>query len=104
MITEMIMSEMRACTHLLASMQLTLEELAQRLNTLLFESTARKYFVSFFAAEIDTAHGQMRYVNAGHAALPPQPFVQQLLEEVKNFGHSQELDDDVAIAVTKFLP
>jgi sigma-B regulation protein RsbU (phosphoserine phosphatase) len=40
---------------------------------------------------------------AGHAALPPQSFVQQLLEEVKNFGQSQELDDDVAIAVTKFL-
>jgi sigma-B regulation protein RsbU (phosphoserine phosphatase) len=40
---------------------------------------------------------------AKHAALPPQSFVQQLLEEVKNFGQSQELDDDVAIAVTKFL-
>jgi hypothetical protein len=172
----LIMSETRASTHLLAAMQLTLEELAQRLNTLLFESTARKYFVSFFAAEIDTARGVMRYVNAGHppplvyadghvsalakggvplgvraslpqltqqseplprgsmlvaftdgiwertnaqgeqygeerlarfiakhAALPPQSFVQQLLEEVKNFGQSQELDDDVAIAVTKFL-
>jgi hypothetical protein len=173
----LIMSEMRACTHLLAPMQLTLENLAQRLNALLFESTARKYFVSFFAAEIDAGRGVMRYVNAGHppplvyaegrvtalakggvplgvspslpqltqrseplprggllvaftdgiweranaqgeqygeerlarfiaqhAALPPQSFVQQLLEEVKNFGQSQELDDDVAIAVTKFLP
>jgi sigma-B regulation protein RsbU (phosphoserine phosphatase) len=172
----LIMSEMRACTHLLASMQLTLENLAQRLNALLFESTARKYFVSCFAAEIDAGHGVIRYVNAGHpppliyaegrvttlakggvplgvgpslpqltqqsvplprggmlvaftdgiwersnsqgeqygeerlarfvashAALPPQSFVQQLLEEVKNFGQSQELDDDVAIAVTKFL-
>ncbi len=173
----LIMSEVRASTHLLASMQLTLEELAQRLNTLLFESTARKYFVSFFAAEIDTAHGLMRYVNAGHppplvyaggrvtalakggvplgiraalpqlaqlseplphgsmivaftdgigerantqgeqygeerlakfiashAALQPQSFVQQLLVEVKKFGQSRDLDDDVAIAVTKFLP
>jgi len=29
-------------------------------------------------------------------------FVQQLLEEVKNFGQGKDLDDDGAIAVAKF--
>ncbi len=67
----LIMSEVRASTHLLASMQMTLEELVQRLNTLLFKSIERKYFVSFFAAEIDTKQKMMYYVNAGH----PPPLV-----------------------------
>jgi len=44
----LIMSEVRASIHLLASMRLTLEELAQRLNALLFKSINRKYFFSFF--------------------------------------------------------
>ncbi|MGH7450083.1 MAG: PP2C family protein-serine/threonine phosphatase, partial [bacterium] len=67
----LIMSEVRASTHLLASMQMTLEELVQRLNALLFKSIERKYFVSFFAAEIDTKQKMMYYVNAGH----PPPLV-----------------------------
>jgi sigma-B regulation protein RsbU (phosphoserine phosphatase) len=67
----LIMSKVRASTHLLASMQMTLEELVQRLNALLFKSIERKYFVSFFAAEIDTKQKMMYYVNAGH----PPPLV-----------------------------
>jgi len=171
----LIMSEVRASTHLLTAMQLTLEELAQRLNAMLYASTNKKYFVSFFAAEIDTARQMISYVNAGHpppllyfngridalakggvplgvlaslphlakqsapfprggmliaytdgiweranaqdeqfgegrlagfvaehSALGAKSFVQQLLEEVKNFGQGKELDDDVAIAVAKF--
>jgi hypothetical protein len=67
----LIMSEVRASTHLLASMRLPLEELVQRLNALLFKSIERKYFVSFFAAEIDTKRQMLHYVNAGH----PPPLV-----------------------------
>ncbi len=67
----LIMSEVRASIHLLAPLQLPLEELAQRLNALLHESINKKFFVSFFAAEIDTARQTLSYVNAGH----PPPLV-----------------------------
>jgi hypothetical protein len=62
----LIMSEVRASIHLLAPLQLPLEELAQRLNALLYESINKKFFVSFFAAEINTAQQTISYVNAGH--------------------------------------
>jgi hypothetical protein len=171
----LIMSEVRAAVHLLTPMQLPLEEMVQRLNAMLYESINKKFFVSFFAAEIDTARQMISYVNAGHPpplvcsqgrigalekggvplgvlaslpqlAKPSAPFprggmlvaftdgiwertnakneqfgeerlarfvaehsassakslAQQLLDEVKNFGKSEELDDDVTIAVAKF--
>jgi hypothetical protein len=80
----LIMSEVRAATHLLAAMQLSLEELTQRLNALLFKSIERKYFVSFFAAEIDTANGTISYVNAGHP--PPLIYSQEKLTELTKGG------------------
>jgi hypothetical protein len=67
----LIMSEVRAGIHLLASMRLSLDELTQQLNALLFKSIERKYFVSFFAAELDTAQSTISYVNAGH----PPPLI-----------------------------
>ena len=66
----LIMSEVRAATHLLASMNLSLEEFVERLNDLLRKSTERKTFVTFFAGMIDTDTGKLSYVNAGH----PPPF------------------------------
>lgn len=62
----LIMSEVRATTHLLAPMKIELVNLAQRLNTLLYESTRKKDFVTFFAAEINTSAQMISYVNAGH--------------------------------------
>jgi serine phosphatase RsbU (regulator of sigma subunit) len=62
----LIMAEVRAATHLLASMNLTLVEFAERLNDLLRHSTERKTFVTFFAGIVDTESGMLNYVNAGH--------------------------------------
>lgn len=62
----LIMSEVRAATHLLASMNLTLTEFVERLNDLLRKSTERKTFVTFFAGIVDTETGMLSYVNAGH--------------------------------------
>lgn len=67
----LIMSEVRASTHLLASMGLTLGDFAERLNVLLHKSTERKTFVTFFAGEIDISEGVLRYINAGH----PPPLI-----------------------------
>lgn len=65
----LIMAEVRASVQLLAPMNIALENLAARLNTLLHQSTTKKDFVTFFVVEIDTRHNALRYVNAGH--LPP---------------------------------
>jgi len=62
----LIMSEVRGATHLLSSMKLPLSNLVQQLNSLLYASMERNYFVSYFAAVVDTAGGTVRYVNAGH--------------------------------------
>jgi sigma-B regulation protein RsbU (phosphoserine phosphatase) len=67
----LIMAEVRASTQLLASMPIGLEDLAQRLNTLLHQSTDKKSFVTFFAAKIDSKHHRLTYINAGH----PMPLV-----------------------------
>lgn len=62
----LIMSEVRASIQLLASMNMDLENLTRRLNTLLYQSTRKKDFVTFFAATINTTRRVMTYVNAGH--------------------------------------
>jgi serine phosphatase RsbU (regulator of sigma subunit) len=62
----LIMSEVRAATHLLASMSLTLAEFMEKLNDLLHKSTERKTFVTFFAGIVDTESEQLSFVNAGH--------------------------------------
>lgn len=65
----LIMAEVRASVQLLASMHSGLQELTQRLNTLIHQSTDKKSFVTFLAASIDARRSMMRYVSAGH--LPP---------------------------------
>jgi serine phosphatase RsbU (regulator of sigma subunit) len=62
----LIMAEVRASTHLLSSMQISLEEFAQRLNTLVHQSTDKKSFVTLYAAEVDASRGRLAYINAGH--------------------------------------
>jgi serine phosphatase RsbU (regulator of sigma subunit) len=67
----LIMSEVRAATHLLASMNLSLSEFVERLNDLLRKSTERKTFVTFFVGIVDTKSEMLSFVNAGH----PPPLV-----------------------------
>ncbi|HGJ65346.1 TPA: hypothetical protein ENS27_08160, partial [bacterium] len=67
----LIMAEVRASTRLLTSMQIDLEDLVQQMNSLVHQSTDKKNFVTFFAAEIDTSHRLLYYVNAGH----PPPLI-----------------------------
>ena len=67
----LIMAEVRASIQLLAQTNVDLESLTKRLNSLLYESTTRKDYVTFFVAAIDAARGILQYVNAGH----PPPLV-----------------------------
>lgn len=172
----LIMAEVRASTHLLASMQIDLQDLVQRLNSLVHQSTDKKSFVTFYAAEVNTSRRLLTYVNAGHppplisvsgkvhslakgtmplgvGAFLPQftkhavefppgsilvsytdglteqtnvhgeqfgeerireyvqsqiqldahSFTQKLLERVKTFAGGTELDDDVSLAMVKYL-
>lgn len=172
----LIMAEVRASMHLLASMQIDLEDLAQRLNSLVHQSTDKKSFVTFYAAEVNTSHRLLTYVNAGHpppliylagkvrslakgtiplgvcASLPQftkhaeefppgsvlvsytdglteqtnvkgeqfgeeriqeyvqsevqvdaRSFTRKLLEEIKIFAGGKDLDDDVSLAIVKYL-
>jgi serine phosphatase RsbU (regulator of sigma subunit) len=71
----LIMAEVRASIQILASMNIELESLTQRLNTLIYHSTAKKDFVTFFAALIDTLRGVITYVNAGHP--PPLLYLRE---------------------------
>lgn len=173
----LIMSEVRASTHVLASLGLGLVEFVKRLNALLLKSTDRKTFVTLFVGEIDMSARTLRYLNAGHPRpllyrdhrlssltrgtiplgvtahvpqlilrsqpFPPgamlvcytdgiserrnqegeeygeerlkafveshvdldtEPFAHRLLEEVIAFGQGRDLDDDITVAVAKWLP
>ncbi len=68
----LIMAEVRASIHLLASIGVGLEELVHRLNTVVHQSTDKKTFVTLFAAEISISDSRLTYVNAGHP--PPLLF------------------------------
>jgi serine phosphatase RsbU (regulator of sigma subunit) len=67
----LIMSEVRASVHLLATSKSGVDDLVSRLNTLLHQSTERKTFVTMFVGDIDTTRSEIRYINAGH----PRPFI-----------------------------
>jgi len=67
----LIMSAVRAGVHLCVSMGLKIEEVVERLNRLLYESTAPHSYVTAFIAHLDTSANRIHYVNAGH----PPPLV-----------------------------
>lgn len=67
----LVMSEIRAATHLLASSEGGLKEFVVALNSLVHQSTDKKTFVTFCAIEVSTRDQRITYVNAGH----PPPLV-----------------------------
>jgi serine phosphatase RsbU (regulator of sigma subunit) len=71
----LIMSEVRAATHLCTSMGLGIKEVVERINRLIYESTAAHNYVTAFIAEIDASVPRIRYINAGHP--PPLLFCEQ---------------------------
>lgn len=70
----LIMSELRSAAHLCATLQLSLEETLERINKLLYESTAPHHYVTAFIATLDIDHHRLRFINAGH---PPPLFLSE---------------------------
>lgn len=67
----LIMSEVRATTHVISLATVDLAHYVRRINDLLYESTDKKTFVTCCAAQIDTGRFRISYVNAGH----PSPMI-----------------------------
>jgi sigma-B regulation protein RsbU (phosphoserine phosphatase) len=63
----LVMAVVQASLRIIASeQQISLPELAARMNHFLFRSTGSNSYATFFYAELDAAKRQLRYVNAGH--------------------------------------
>jgi sigma-B regulation protein RsbU (phosphoserine phosphatase) len=101
----LIMSQVRASTQLLASPNTDLEDLIQRVNTLLYQSTRKKDFVTLFAATIDVTRHTVTYVNAGHP--PPlihlNGHIRSLAQRTIPLGLFPSLPE-LAIATEVFAP
>jgi sigma-B regulation protein RsbU (phosphoserine phosphatase) len=66
----LIMSSLQASLRILSSDgDLSLPQLAAKMNRFLHQSTAANSYATFFYAQIDESGRRLRYVNAGH--LPP---------------------------------
>ena len=65
--TQTIMSVVQASLRVISSERnISLPELAGRMNSFLYRSTPSNSYATFFFAQIDEISGRMNYVNAGH--------------------------------------
>lgn len=62
----LLVSTLHAGFKLLAEVNVDIETIVERLNNLIFESTAPEQFITFFLAVFDMDHMDMKYINAGH--------------------------------------
>jgi putative ABC transport system permease protein len=62
----LIMAVVQASLRIIADEQVSLPELAAKMNRFLHKSTGFSSYATFFYAQLDEAKGQLRYVNAGH--------------------------------------
>jgi phosphoserine phosphatase RsbU/P len=62
----LLMANVQAALNVLASLDLPLGTLAERLNRLICENTEPEVFVTLFLAVVDTETETLHYVNAGH--------------------------------------
>lgn len=62
----LLMSNLQACLHVMAPMDITLEEAAAHANRVICENTGYDKFITFFNGIYDARTGAFEYVNAGH--------------------------------------
>ena len=67
----LIMAEVRASMQLLTSMEIHLQILTERLNSMIHQSTDKKNFVTMFVGQLELSKRTLTYVNAGH----PPPLI-----------------------------
>ena len=66
MAASLIMANLQSALRVLASLDMNLSEIANRLNRIVFENTSTDKFVTFFIALISFDSKIIEYVNAGH--------------------------------------
>lgn len=62
----LLMANVQATITALAPIELTLDELMKRVNTVIYQNTQPEVFVTAFVVVIDVAKQTLEYVNAGH--------------------------------------
>jgi sigma-B regulation protein RsbU (phosphoserine phosphatase) len=62
----LIMANIQAMVHMLAPLDMPLEEKTSRINEVIYQNTTSDTFVTFFWGVIDCATLDLEYVNAGH--------------------------------------
>lgn len=68
----LIMANIQAMVHMLAPLDMPLEEKTARINDVIYQNTTSDTFVTFFWGVLDCAQLVLEYVNAGHN--PPMLF------------------------------
>lgn len=66
MAASLLMANVQAALKLLASLDLELSDIINRMNRLLFENTAPDIFVTMFIGIINFQENKIKYINAGH--------------------------------------
>jgi sigma-B regulation protein RsbU (phosphoserine phosphatase) len=62
----LLMASLRASLHAEVTSRHRLEDMAKKLNAFVCHSSGTSSFITFFYGELNTATGEMRYLNAGH--------------------------------------
>ncbi|MCJ7611504.1 MAG: SpoIIE family protein phosphatase [Candidatus Aminicenantes bacterium] len=62
----LLMASLRASLHAQVTSRHRLEDMAKKLNDFVCHSSGTSSFITFFYGELNTATGEMRYLNAGH--------------------------------------
>ncbi len=62
----LLMANVQAALRVIAPLGLTLREIVQRLNKIVFLNTSSDKFVTFFIGILDSEHQTFEYINAGH--------------------------------------
>ena len=62
----LLMSNLQAALHTLYTEDYPLNQIAQKLNSLIFKNTSIEHFITFFILKLNLQNGRFEYVNAGH--------------------------------------
>lgn len=65
----LLMAQLRASLHTQVSPNYNINDMTEKLNALVYGSTASNTYITFFYGELNKKTGELSYINAGH--LPP---------------------------------
>jgi sigma-B regulation protein RsbU (phosphoserine phosphatase) len=60
------MANFQSALRILASLELELNELVEKLNSLVYSNTSPDKFITFFVGKLDLSSNKFTYINAGH--------------------------------------